>query len=291
MSDSQSHPARPNLIVIGAMKSGTTSLHDYLSIHPEIFMSRQKELDYFLLERNFARGISWYEDQFDAKYPIRGESSQNYSKRHHFKPGIVDRLADCVPDAKLIYVVRDPVKRIESHYTEAMEGGYAPDSDLEAFLFEGGAAENHYVKTSSYHFQLSWFLKRFSMDQILVVESERLKTERLQTMNEVFRFLGLEGMQDASLFEFQANTAGDKRADNVVGRFLKNPISAPLRALLPRSIKSRARSSSLIASCSTTPVEKQFLSQEASDAIREVLADDVAELRALTGMTFPNWSL
>ncbi len=69
----------PNLIVIGAQKCGTTSLHDYLGRHPEIRMSAEKELNFFQLERNWHRGVHWYEKQFPGGTAIRGETSPGYT--------------------------------------------------------------------------------------------------------------------------------------------------------------------------------------------------------------------
>ena len=106
----------PNLIVIGAAKCGTTSLHAYLDEHPEIAMSREKELHFFVDRKNWGRGIEWYEAQFDASAPVRGESSPGYSAYPLYE-GVAERMARVVPDAKLVYLVRDPVERVVSHYT------------------------------------------------------------------------------------------------------------------------------------------------------------------------------
>jgi hypothetical protein len=78
------HNILPNLIVIGAMKSGTTSLHHYLGLHPEVHMSPTKELDFFINEKNWIRGLNWYHSQFKEKRPIVGESSPNYTKHPTF---------------------------------------------------------------------------------------------------------------------------------------------------------------------------------------------------------------
>ena len=56
----------PNLIIIGSPKCGTTSLYYYLGLHPEIFMSREKELNFFMEERNWRRGLEWYQAQFET---------------------------------------------------------------------------------------------------------------------------------------------------------------------------------------------------------------------------------
>src|ERR671915_544163 len=96
----------PNLIVIGAMKSGTTSLHNYLSLHPEIFMTEVKEPSFFTLEGNWWRGREWYEAQFPVAAKIRGESSPDYTK-HPRHAGAPERMHAMIPDAKLVYLLRD----------------------------------------------------------------------------------------------------------------------------------------------------------------------------------------
>jgi hypothetical protein len=59
-------PKLPNLLIIGAMKAGTSSLHDYLSHHPDIFMSQQKELDFFCSNLNYKKGIEWYKQNLST---------------------------------------------------------------------------------------------------------------------------------------------------------------------------------------------------------------------------------
>lgn len=105
----------PNLIVIGAHKCATTSLHYYLGLHPQISMSREKELNFFIKERNWYKGIEWYKSNFTTKAMIYGESSPNYTN-YPFFMGVPERMCSVVPEAKLIYIVRDPIDRVISHY-------------------------------------------------------------------------------------------------------------------------------------------------------------------------------
>lgn len=105
----------PTFIVIGAMKCGTTSLYYALDAHPEIEMSDRKETDFFIRARNYRRGTDWYEDRFPASGQARGECSPNYTKAHLF-PRVARRMHDLVPDVHLVYMVRDPIDRIVSHY-------------------------------------------------------------------------------------------------------------------------------------------------------------------------------
>lgn len=103
--------ALPNLVVIGAMKCGTTSLHHYLDVHPDIAMSQAKELNFFFGDDadgesgdaevrswhngNWHRGVEWYAAQFDAGAPVRGEASPGYTSPAH--PEVAGRMAAIIP--------------------------------------------------------------------------------------------------------------------------------------------------------------------------------------------------
>ncbi len=109
-------PARlPNLIVIGSQKCGTSGLHYYLGLHPEISMSTPKELDFFIAERNYPLGLDWYRSQFDPQAKVRGESSPNYTA-YPQHVGVPERMHSIVPEARLLYMVRDPIDRIAAHW-------------------------------------------------------------------------------------------------------------------------------------------------------------------------------
>ena len=98
------------------MKCGTTSLHNYLNLHPEIYMQEEKELDYFIEKRNYKKGLNWYKSKFNSKNSkILGESSPYYTKYPLFKD-VPKNIFNLIPDIKMIYIVRDPITRLISHY-------------------------------------------------------------------------------------------------------------------------------------------------------------------------------
>ena len=105
----------PNLIVIGSQKCGTSGLHHYLGLHPEISMSKPKELDFFITERNYPLGLDWYQGHFDSRAKVRGESSPNYTAFPQHV-GVPERMRSIVPEARLLYMVRDPIDRIGAHW-------------------------------------------------------------------------------------------------------------------------------------------------------------------------------
>src|SRR5688500_8499904 len=197
--------ALPNLIVIGGLKCGTTSLHHYLNLHPEIAMSRPKELNYFVAELNWPLGRDWYASHFEPEAAARGESSPHYTNRPRFE-GIAARLAQTTPDARLIYMVRDPIDRMLSHYLHNIGGGY-DDRPLEQALAE---PESAYVDRGRYFFQLEPYLDRFDRDRIALVTREELKTDRAATMRRVFSFLGVEEDFTSEQFEREWETGTAK---------------------------------------------------------------------------------
>ena len=109
--------SKPDFIIIGAAKSGTTTLYQYLCRHPQIYMSTPKEPDFFSLDMNYHKGIEWYESLFDGAKPeqICGEASTTYS-RWHQHPKAAERISQYLPKVKLIYIMRHPVDRAYSFY-------------------------------------------------------------------------------------------------------------------------------------------------------------------------------
>ncbi|MDX1394802.1 MAG: sulfotransferase domain-containing protein, partial [Gemmatimonadota bacterium] len=105
----------PNLLVIGAMNAGTTSLYHYLRLHPEIHMSTPKELTFFADEWNWPRGLDWYASHFDPSFAVNGEASPLYTTYPEC-PEIAERIGRNLPDVKLLYLVRDPIARMISQY-------------------------------------------------------------------------------------------------------------------------------------------------------------------------------
>src|SRR5918999_1990446 len=171
------HAALPNLIIIGGLKCGTTSIHHYLGLHPQVQMSKPKELNFFVSELNWDLGLDWYKARFDDRFEVRGESSPHYTNLPRFT-GVAERIRQHCPDAKLIYMVRDPIKRILSHWVHATGAGYET-RELEPTLSQPDSA---YMHRSMYWMQLQPYLKRFDRSQIEIFTQEELQSEREETM-------------------------------------------------------------------------------------------------------------
>jgi hypothetical protein len=97
---------KPDFLIIGAMKAGTTSLHDYLGLHPEMYTTTPKELHFFTKEQYESNSIEWYLIHFKTTKKLAGTTPQNYTKRHdnRFK-NVPERINRHLPKFKLIYIV------------------------------------------------------------------------------------------------------------------------------------------------------------------------------------------
>jgi len=229
--------ALPNLVVIGGLKCGTTSLHHYLNLHPEVEMSRPKELNFFVAELNWPLGADWYASHFSGRAPIRGESSPHYTNRPRFE-GVAERMRSLLANARLVYMVRDPIDRMLSHYLHNVGGGYEERALTDAFADPEGA----YVRRSLYSFQLEPYLEEFGRERIEVVTREELKRDRPGTMRRVFAFLGVDPGFTSKRFEREWETGTAKGGGRF--RLMDRAVRLPgLRALdrnfdrLPESLR------------------------------------------------------
>ncbi len=232
------HGALPNLIVIGGLKCGTTSLHHYLNLHPEITMSRPKELNFFVSELNWGLGPEWYASHFDRSAAVRGESSPHYTNLPRFE-GVAERMRELLgAEAQIVYMVRDPIERMLSHYSHNVGGGYE-SRPIDTALAD---PESAYVARSRYAMQLRPYLNSFERDRVLIVANEDLAGEREATVRSVFEFCGVDPSFSSEQFEREWET-GSGKADGGF-RLMDRAVRLPgLRALdrnfdrLPESLR------------------------------------------------------
>src|SRR5919202_1198379 len=185
--DQASSGALPNLIVIGAQKCGTSGLHSYLSLHPEISVSQPKELNFFIAERNWPLGLDWYRGHFDPRAVVRSEASPNYTAypQHLDVP---ERMHSVVPDARLVYMVRDPIDRIAAHWVHNY-AKHREKGDLRSTLLHSNTS---YLARSHYYAQLQRFLRFYPLERVMVIEQGELRNRRNETLRRIFEFAGVD---------------------------------------------------------------------------------------------------
>jgi Sulfotransferase domain len=207
----------PDYLIIGAQRAGTTSLHRYLVQHPGVRTTlRTKGVHYF--DTGYGRGRSWYASRFPTRltawYVARrhgvalrtGEASPYYL----FHPLVPDRVAELLPQVKLIALLRDPVVRAYSHYQHEVARGFETLSFEEAIAAEPArlagevermlaeplhhsfAHQHHsYLARGRYHEQLATWRALFDDSQLLVLSSERFFAEPGLWFKQVLDFLEL----------------------------------------------------------------------------------------------------
>ena len=186
----------PTFIVIGAMKSGTTSLNKYFKHHPQICMSQKKEINFFCNDNVWKHGVDWYSGNFE-KSPDTiafGDVSPNYSKCHT-SPLAPVRMHETVPNARLIYIVRNPVKRFISHYIHNFAKMQTSKSFSE-YLNDEIENKGNALRTSLYWEQLQRYLDYFPADNFKIIKSEELLNNRRETLSDIFDFIGVENHWD-----------------------------------------------------------------------------------------------
>jgi hypothetical protein len=281
------HAKLPNLIVIGGLKCGTTSFHHYLGLHPEIQMSRPKELSFFVSELNWGLGLDWYASRFDGRFPIRGESSPHYTNLPRFT-GVAARLHECCPDARLIYLVRDPIERLLSHWLQTCGSGYET-REIGPTLSN---PESPYILRSQYWMQLQPFLELFDSSQIEILAQEEMRSEREETMRKAFRFVGVDEHFSSDEFsrEWERTSAKAGRKYRLLNTTVKLPglrafderfdrLPEPLRWTVERIVHDPGK-----------PLRpKPELPPALMDMLRSRFAGDVAALQDFTGREFRGW--
>ena len=276
--------ALPNLVLIGGLKCGTTSLHHYLNLHPQIAMSRPKELNFFVAELNWSLGAEWYASHFDPAAEVRGETSPHYTNRPRLD-GVAPRMRTLISDTKLVYAVRDPVERLLSHYVHNVGGGYE-SRPLEEVLADEGSA---YVDRGRYAYQLEPYLEAFDRDAIAIVAQDELRADREGTMRSLFEFLGVDAGFRSPEFERQWETGSAKGSGGF--RLMDRAVRLPgLRAIdrnfdrLPERLRWRVER--IVHDPENGEGAKPVLQAGARRRLEEIFAPEVERLEAIAGRSF-----
>ncbi len=264
----------PDFVIIGAMKCGTSTLHAQLAAQPQFFMSEPKEPNFFSDDEVYARGEDWYRGLFRAALSgaLKGESSTHYTKLPTY-PHTVERLVALLPDAKFIYVMRDPIERLISHYIHEWTQGVIS-------VPIGEAIEKHpeLIAYSRYGYQLGPWIRGFGKDRILTVFLERMTAAPDQELTRIARFLGATGgvkWRD----DLDAQNVSAERIRKFPGYSLVigNPLATALRrTLMPQGLRDRVKSR-------LQTRERPELSAEMISRLTEIFDRDLRQLSGTIG--------
>ena len=280
--------AMPNLIIIGGLKCGTTSIHHYLGLHPQINMSKPKELNFFVKELNWDLGIPWYEGRFDGRFEVRGESSPHYTNLPRYD-GVAARIRDNLPDARLLYMVRDPISRILSHWRHATGAGYET-RPMEEVL---SRSDQTYVTRSMYWTQLQPYLEHFPPEQIAVIAQEELREDRDATMRRAFEFAGVDDPEFTSEQfdrEWEKSTAKESDQYQLMEKLIKLPGFRSFDRNFDRlPERMRWMVEKVVHDPDAPEAPKPKLTPEIESHLIGLFGEDSKRIQEFAGREFPRW--
>lgn len=201
-------PKRPDFLIVGTMKGGTTMLYHFITLHPEIERAKSKEIHYFTL--NYDKGDEWYFDHFSSNpNKLTGEASPTYFDCAEIPtiPALIKRMNN---EMKIILIARDPVERAVSHYNHFCKVGKFPEvlsldvneffnipfSELITRSTTLAFRAEQTISFSLYYRKYLSYESVFGKDDILVISNASLRDSPFDTMKKVYNFLGVNYVEN-----------------------------------------------------------------------------------------------
>lgn len=261
----------PDYIVIGAMKCGTSTLAAQLGAQSGLFMTDPKEPNYFSDDDIFARGPEWYAELFapaDAQ-DLKGEASTHYTKQPDL-PETLPRMQAALRDVRLVYMIRDPMARLVSHYIHEWSQGVLSGSLADALETHGPL-----VDYGRYGWQVAPYIEAYGRDAVLLTSLERLNADRQAELSRIAAHIGHDGpvsWQDSVGAE---NVSSERvRRLPLHGLLVDNPVATVLRrALVPKALRARIRAARQMTTRPEIPAEALTGLRMRFAEDRRVLAD------------------
>ena len=288
---------KPDFLIIGAQKAGTTSLYKYLAAHHQIFMPAQKEVEFFSSNLYFTKGMNGYLNTWfkgGNASCIWGEASPQYMM-YDFVPS---RIYESVPKVRMIAVLRNPIDRALSHYMMAVRRGIEQASLEETLcaLMRRGLvpdkernSERDYILFGEYGRIISGYLKFFEAKQIRIVFFEKLFQEPTAVLADLFDFLGVEVNCLPANVGFRYHKGGTEKRFPRMERWLLRQewLKKMVKGSIPAPILSRVlfwfETEFNVGSAET----QVHLSDDMRTMLRDYYLDDVRRLEQLISVEVP----
>nr|WP_070959923.1 sulfotransferase [Hyphomonas sp. Mor2] len=283
----RANKAKPDIVVIGAMRAGTTTLHLMLNMLSNVSVTKIKETNFFASDRFGSRsGWQWYENQFDPDKPIWCDVSPRYAKRD-LGPDVARNIASANPDATIVFIARDPVERAISQYAHSFHMGQRLPSPSELVDADNG---KHVISTSMYAFNLEPYYEQFP-DRVHVLDFARLKQDPRLFMSDFIAATGIEA--DIENISMSASNTSDELAHQPQwwGRLRESAIGKTLRRHVPTKPALQFKRFVSRHLAGRKPREVPKFSEQDKARMIDVLADDIARFRTMTGKDFSDWCL
>ncbi|MEM9006730.1 MAG: sulfotransferase domain-containing protein [Cyanobacteria bacterium P01_F01_bin.86] len=270
------------VLMVGAMKCGTTSLFRYLAEHPQVCPCEfKKEPNFFEHDKNYAKGFEWYQSLWNydpAIHKVALEGTTNYTKFRTSK--VVDRIAEVQQNFncgfRFIYIMRNPIERIESHYTHGLSTKWG-----QKLMKLDRGVDPKLIEISSYAKQITEYQKRFSASDILLLNFDDLKRDTPNTLKQICQFLEID-----TAFDFQ-NTS--KNYHPTQGKLIDGPLwpfVEPGTRFIPKRYRQAIRQR-----LGQTIKGNLKLSLEQRDFVLDELKDDLRKLKVEYDVDISSWGI
>lgn len=280
-----------DFFIAGTQKAGTTSLYNYLIQNPEIYFSEVKELRYFIDEDIYARGENYLAKFF---YKFDNDKHKCIGSSHvHMLPckDAPQRVYEYNPNAKLIFVLRDPIERAISAFDYAVKNGWERKAKTldEAFLLESKRLESepfnydiHYFNNGLYSKHLLNWKRFFPAKQIFITTDISLKNRGEEVLTQIFNFLGVSILNiDTSIKYNEKSRIRSRFLQNVV--FSRNGLKKFVGAIIPGNLRVwiRAKIFKKIVALNSVPIKEEKRSKISQDLLEKLNAFFKADIEAL----------
>lgn len=297
---------KPNLFIVGAPKCGTTSLHFYLSQHPQLSMSCPKELYYFCSDiKEIHKDVRWedYLNHFDwdSMYSYYGETTPYYLT----SPAATRDIFSMNPNAKIIISIRKPVDLLRSIHDQLVFSGKEKFPDLKEALENEKKIDKSKLSESQLHFfdykcyrnlpkyskHIKRYLDVFGADNVLILLFDDIKKSPQMTLDKIYNFLNVDSFKEVDFtIKNQAMLNRSKRLKELVLQ-PPAPLKAMLRIFLPSS-KYRSRLYRFINKLNAKPKPgKGIIDANLEKELLGLFKSEVLELEKLTKKDLSHWNV